>query len=164
MSAGRFGLMVAGVVAYGAISWWVATYLGEGKNFVSCLFLLQHVGFHLALGIVFALTLRGPALSLIGRVAHQMHSHFTLAMAAYTRKVTVAWVLYFFGMAAVSLLIYAFARWPTWSLLANIVTPAAIATLLIGEYLLRYQLHPEFERVSLLDALRAYRRDGLATR
>jgi hypothetical protein len=33
----------------------------------------------------------------------------------------------------------------------------AIAALFVGEHLLRYRLHPEFERVSLLDTVRAYR-------
>jgi len=36
------------------------------------------------------------------------------------------------------------------------VTPLAIVALFIGEYLLRYRLHPEFERATLAQAVRAY--------
>ena len=39
-----------------------------------------------------------------------------------------------------------------------------MALLFVGEYALRYRLHPEFERASLGAALRAYaRRDNRAT-
>lgn len=129
-----------------------------GVQQLSLLYVLQHVGIHLALGASFALSLRGPGLSLISRLAQQVHGPgFTRAMADYTRNVTRSWVLYFFGMAAASLWVYAFGSWESWSLLANLGTPAAMALLFIGEYLLRYRLHPEFERVSLLEAVRAYR-------
>ena len=36
----------------------------------------------------------------------------------------------------------------TWSLLANLLTPAVVAALFVGEHLLRYRLHPEFERAA----------------
>jgi len=148
-SVGVAAVFLAGVVSRG------------GVDQVSRLYVLQHVGVHVALGVSFAASLRGPGLSLIGRLASQVHGPgFTPAMADYTRGVTVAWVLYFFGMAAASLAVYAAGSWTAWSLLANLGTPAAMALLFIGEHALRYRLHPEFERVSLLDAVRAYRGTG----
>jgi hypothetical protein len=39
--------------------------------------------------------------------------------------------------------------------LANLLTPLLVGALFIGEYLLRYRLHPEFERTRLIDAVRA---------
>ncbi len=132
-----------------------------GVEQLSRLYVLQHVGIHLSLGIGFALSLR-EELCLVGRMARTVHREFPPALAAYTRRVTLVWVAYFFGMAALSLVVYALAPWSTWSLLANVITPLAIGALFVGEYLLRYRLHPEFERVSLAEAVRAYRRTHAA--
>ncbi len=126
-----------------------------GIGQVERLYLLQHVGMHVALGTGFAVSLRQP-LSLIGQLAQRVHD-LTPAMVRYTRQVTLAWSAYFFGMAALSVAMFAFAPWAAWSLLANVVTPVAIVALFVGEYLLRYRLHPEFERVKLTDAVQAWR-------
>jgi hypothetical protein len=47
-------------------------------------------------------------------------------------------------------------------MLANILTPVLTAAFFVGEYLVRYRLHPEFEHVSLLQAVQAYRSHGAA--
>jgi uncharacterized membrane protein len=114
-----------------------------------------------ALGITFGITLLQP-LSLIGKLASRVHA-LTPDMVRYTHKVTLAWVLYFFGMAALSVAVYALAPWSAWSLLANVLTPLAIGLLFVGEHLLRYRLHPEFERVTLMDAVHAWRANAAAT-
>ena len=75
---------------------------------------------------------------------------------AYTVQVTRLWAGYFFAMAAVSVGVFVMAPWSVWSLLANLLTPVAIALLFVGEYVVRYWLHPEFERVKLADAVRAF--------
>lgn len=129
-----------------------------GVGPVNRLYVAQHVGIHLALCASFGLTLWRSPLSLIGQIAQRVHGSLTPAMAAYTRRVTQAWTAYFLGMALLSLWAYARWSWDSWSLLANLVTPLAIATLFVGEYLLRYRLHPEFERSTLMSAVRAYSR------
>ena len=68
-----------------------------------------------------------------------------------------AWCLYFAGMVVLSLVLFAAAPWWVWSAFANLVTPLAAVALFVGEYLLRYRLHPEFERITLARALQAYR-------
>jgi len=55
-------------------------------------------------------------------------------------------------MVAVHLL----APFTTWATFANLLTPLALVAMFVGEYLLRYRLHPEFERASLNDMIRAY--------
>lgn len=144
---------VAGVAAaFAALGLVVAR---GGVDDVNKLYVLQHAGLHAALGLTFALTLRQP-LSLIGKLASRVHA-LTPDMVRYTHKVTLAWVLYFFGMAALSVAVYGLAPWSAWSLLANVLTPIALGGLFVGEYLLRYRLHPEFERTTLMDAVRAWR-------
>jgi uncharacterized membrane protein len=124
------------------------------------LYLAQHAGTHLALAAWFGSTLRRGAEPLICALARRLHGGLTPSLARYTRQVTVAWTLYFLAMAALSLLLFAAGNFALWSLLANILTPVLTAGFFVGEYLVRYRLHPEFERVSLLQGLRAYRGHG----
>lgn len=129
--------------------------LRGGVGDVNRLYLLQHAGIHFALGVSFALTLR-HRLSMIGLFAERVHGTLPASMVRYTRSVTLCWCGYFFAMAALSCWVYATCPWQWWSLLANGVTPVACGVLFVGEHLLRYRLHPEFERATLADAWRAY--------
>ena len=123
------------------------------------LYLAQHAGVHLALAAWFGATLRQGAEPLVTALARRVH-HVTPAMEHYTRRVTLAWTLYFMGMAVTSLALFSLGEFAHWSLLANILTPIFTVAFFVGEYLLRYRLHPEFERVSLQRALQAYRSHG----
>ena len=129
--------------------------LGVGVS-AQALYVAQHAGFHLFLAVLFGSTLRAGRKPLITTLAERVHRVFTPAMVVYTRKVTLAWTLYFIVMAAVSLLLYAFAPFDTWALFANLLTPLAVAGMFACEFLLRYRLHPEFERTSVADAVRSY--------
>lgn len=147
----RVGLLLCGL-AWAGVGL-VAVRGGVGE--VNRLYVLQHAGIHLALGAAFAATLRGR-LSMIGLFAERVHGRLSEPMERYTRAVTRLWCGYFFAMAALSCWVYAVLPWPQWSLLANLITPAVIGALFVGEHLMRYRLHPEFERATLADAWRAY--------
>ena len=67
---------------------------------VGLVVLLQHAGILAALGTAFAASVRDED-SLIGRLAARVHP-LTPAMRAWTRRVTQAWALYFFVLAAPS--------------------------------------------------------------
>jgi uncharacterized membrane protein len=121
------------------------------------LYLAQHVGVNLFLGAWFASTLRPGAQALISQLAARVR-HLTPGKALYTRKLTFAWVIFFVGIVVVSIGLYTLAPFDTWALFANIGTPVAVGAMFVGEYLLRYRLHPEFERTTLGDAIRAYRK------
>jgi uncharacterized membrane protein len=128
-----------------------------GLGDVKRLYLAQHVGWHVVLGLSFAASLRGPGLSLVGQVAKRVHGgRLSQDMQAYTVHVTRLWAGYFFAMAALSVGVFLLAPWSAWSLLANLLTPVAIALLFVGEHVVRYWLHPEFERVRLAEAVRAF--------
>ena len=111
------------------------------------------------MGASFAWTLRRGSLPLITLMARQVHvaPPPSAAMEAYTRKLTLTWALYFWGMAATSLALFTWGSFAAWSLLANLLTPVSLAVLFVGEYLLRYHWHPEFERVSFHDMVRVAR-------
>ena len=80
----------------------------------------------------------------------------TPAHRAYTAAVTRVWAVYFAAVALLSLVVYVTLPFAAWSLFSNVLTPIGVGALFIGEYLLRYRLHPEFERTRLVDAVRAF--------
>lgn len=128
-----------------------------GVEGVNRLYVLQHAGIHLALAWTFAFTLRPGGKALIEMLAERLHRCFSPEMRAYTRRLTLWWVLYFLGMVVVSVGVYVLAPWPWWSLFCNVLTPLAAVTFFAGEHTVRYWWHPDFERVSLRMALAAYR-------
>lgn len=153
LQRGHLAALVACVLAWlivGAVAW------SGGLGSVNRLYVLQHAGIHLGLGVSFAATLRGDRLSMIGLFAERVHGALVPAMQRYTRQVTAMWCTYFFSMAAASCWVFATQPWQHWSVLANLITPVLIGVLFVGEYLMRYRLHPEFERVTLADSWRAY--------
>lgn len=122
------------------------------------LYLAQHVAVHGALAALFGLTLRPGQEALVTALARRVHGSLTPGMAAYSRKVTIAWSAYFVLMATISIGLFLFAPFAAWALFANLLTPLAMVLMFVGEFLLRYRLHPEFERATLADQLNAYSR------
>ena len=129
----------------------------QGGLDTSAIYVGQHVAIHVLLAFVFGLTLLGGRDPLVTALARRVHGgSLTAPMASYSRKVTLAWTVYFVAMAALSLALHAFAPFDVWAAFANLATPLAMLLLFVGEYALRYRLHPEFERATLAQAIRAY--------
>jgi uncharacterized membrane protein len=120
------------------------------------LYVAQHALIHACLAAAFGATLRPGRTPLVTTLAARVHRQLTAPMRAYTRNVTFAWTMYFVAMTVLSLVLYAVAPFEAWATFANLLTPLALAVMFGGEYLLRYRLHPDFERVTIFDAIRAY--------
>jgi uncharacterized membrane protein len=148
---GNWGLAAAGL---GGVALFVLVMHGEAGD-TNRLYMLQHVGINALLCGWFGGTLRGGRLSLIGQFAQRVHP-LSPAMVRYTRQVTRVWTLYFALMAVASFVVFLSFSFAAWSVLANLLTPLLVGALFLGEYLLRYRLHPEFERTRLVDAVRAF--------
>jgi len=136
---------------------WAYVTTHESQHRIEHLYVLQHAGIHFALACVFATTLRPGAMPLISAFAARVHRTMTPALLRYTRQVTLLWSAYFGAMVLLSLGLFIAAPWWWWSVFANLVTPMTAGALFLAEYLLRYRLHPEFERATLAQAFRAYR-------
>lgn len=148
---GNWGLALAGL---GGVAMFVLVLRGEAGD-PNRLYMFQHVGINALLCGWFGGSLRSGRLSLIGQFAERVHP-LSPAMLIYTSQVTTVWTLYFAAMAVASVVVYATLPFATWSVLANLLTPVMIGVLFVGEYLVRYRLHPEFERYRLVDAVRAF--------
>ena len=137
---------------------WAYVSAHEGLHRIEHLYVLQHAGIHFALGFVFATTLRPGATPLISAFAVRVHRTITPELLRYTRQVTWAWSLYFARDGGV---VARAVRRGAVVVVVGVRQPGDAGgrgiALFVGEYLLRYRLHPEFERITLAQALQAYR-------
>ena len=147
--------VIAALAALAAAGLALQAWRGGGLAAES-IYVVEHVAIHVLLAIVFGVTLQAGRESLITALARRVHGSLTPDMATYTRKVTWSWTIYFLAMAALSLALFAVVPFATWAAFAGLATPLAMLLLFVGEYLLRYRLHPEFERATLAQSLRAY--------
>jgi len=142
-------------VALAAGLWWIWPVL-TGR--VALLFYLEHLGVYILLSSVFGRSLRGPGESLVTRMARSVHGGvLTPAQAVYTRQVTLAWCLFFAGMAVVSTGLFLWAPVAAWSTFANLLGGPLIALMFAAEYLWRRHALPEEKRASLADTVRAWK-------
>lgn len=148
---GRWGLAAVAVLGIGGFS---LVFLGEAGD-PNRLYVLQHVAINAALCGWFGSTLRGRGLPLITQFAQRVHP-LKGHMLAYTTQLTRIWTGFFALTVLASILIYLTRPFSEWSLFANVLSPVMVTLLFVGEHLLRYRLHPEFERTRLVDAVRAF--------
>lgn len=128
---------------------------------VNRLYVLQHAAIHALLGWTFAITLRPGSTPLITAMANRVHDQPLSAMErAYTRSLTRAWVGFFVGMIAVSLLLYGVAPWSWWSFFCTVLTPGAAVAGFAVEFIWRRWRHPDFQPVSMQRAMQAWRQHG----
>ena len=153
-AASRFGRWgFAAVVALG-LAGFALVLSGEAGD-TNRLYVFQHVAINALLCGWFGSTLRGDSVPLITQFAQRVHP-LRGAMRAYTTQLTRIWTGYFALVVLSSIVVYLTLSFSAWSLLANVLTPASVALLFVGEHLLRYRLHPEFERTRIVDAVRAF--------
>ncbi len=122
----------------------------------SLVYWMEHAGTQLMLCAVFARTLLAGREPMCTGFARMVHGTLAPVVARYTRQVTVAWALFFGGMASVSTLLYAAAPLETWSIFANFFTAPLIVLMFVLEYAARRMLLPDIEHAHILDGVKAY--------
>ncbi len=146
--------VLLGMVVLGGLVWFWPFLTGQ----VALLFYLEHLGVYLLLSAFFGRTLSGPEESLVTRMARSVHGGvLSPAQAVYTRQVTLAWCLFFAGMALVSTGLFVLAPTVVWSTFANLLGGPLIALMFVGEYLWRRHALPEEKPASMADAVRAWK-------
>ncbi|RYF36430.1 MAG: hypothetical protein EOO21_01975 [Comamonadaceae bacterium] len=115
--------------------------------------LAQHVGIHVALCIAFGRTLAAGSVPMVSRLAERIHGDLSPRVRSYTRNVTRAWVVYFAGMAAASVLLFVFAPLDAWSVFINFLSLPLLLAMFAGEYIVRIVRIPPEERAGFLQSL-----------
>jgi len=118
---------------------------------------LQYVGMHLVLFITFVRTLTGGRQPLCTQFAEAVHAPLTPQQEIYTRRITIAWSVFFAAMAAASTLLFFLAPLTTWSVFDNFLTLPLVALMFIAEYWVRRRALPDMQHAHILDVARAFR-------
>lgn len=124
---------------------------------VGLVYWLQYTSMQLMLCGMFARTLIGQHKPLCTHFAELVHAPLSPRHVVYSRQVTVAWSLFFAGMALVSTMLFFLAPLTIWSVFANFLTWPLVAAMFVVEYWVRKWRMPELRNTHILDAVRAYR-------
>jgi uncharacterized membrane protein len=154
----QWSLRAAGVLALGALLAWLWPQL---RHNVPLLYYLQHLGIHVALGVLFGKSLFGPDEALITRMARRIFAHeLSARKVRYTRGVTLAWTVFFFVNALVSTLLFIWAPPAIWSIHANLLTGPLVGVMFLVEHIWRMCVLPPHERPGSAAIVQAYRRES----
>ena len=110
---------------------------------------LTHWSIYAGLLASFALTLRPGRKPLITAMALRMHGDISAEIAAYTRKVTIAWSMFFAGQLALSITLFCFAPLTAWSFFVNILDIPLVVAMFAAEYMVRLRCLRDPPRHSL---------------
>jgi uncharacterized membrane protein len=116
----------------------------------------QHLAINCLLMLSMGLTLRPGRQPLCSRLATRVRGPLTPQVAAYTRRVTAAWTLFFGLVAVTSALLFWLAPIEAWSVFANLLTAPLVLLMFLGEYAARFLALPPEQRSGPLEAIRAY--------
>ena len=114
------------------------------------LFMLWYFGRTLARG-------REPAIT---RFARRVHGALPPAMELFTRRLTIAWCVFFAVQLIASALLLAFAPLGAWSLFINVLNLPLLVVMFVGQLVYRSIRHPGFPRASVVQAFQAFTKDA----
>ncbi|SAK47823.1 membrane protein [Caballeronia pedi] len=117
---------------------------------------LEHASFNLALAWMFGRTLVHGREPLCTQFATMVHGKLEARVVRYTRRVTLAWTLFFVATALVSSVLFACASIVAWSTFANYLALPLVGLMFVAEYACRRIALPDMEPSSIMDAIRAY--------
>jgi uncharacterized membrane protein len=142
-----------------------ATYLlahGEGLGFAA-LCGVPHAAAYLFMLWLFGRTLLRGKEPLITRLSRQLRGPLPAAMETYTRRLTLAWCLFFAAQLAASALLLKFGTVETWSLFINVLNFPLVGLMFAGDYGYRKLRYRHFPQSSIAEAVQAYAKDRVSS-
>ena len=121
---------------------------------------ISHAAAYLFLLWCFGRTLARGREPLITRFARTVHGELPPEMELFTRKVTIAWCLFFAIQLIASALLFGFAPLSTWSLFINLLNLPLVALMFVGQFAYRIIRYPDYPRVSLWQAIQVVIKDA----
>ena len=152
----RNAALLAVAIAAGGLALWASWGTLE-RHFPDVLF-MEHAATNLVLAFVFGRTLAEGRESLITTFARLVHGELPPEVERYTRRVTVAWTIFFAVLFAVSCALYLSGQRAAWSVFANFATPIGVGSMFAIEYFVRHRVLPDWERVGIMGGVRAFSR------
>jgi uncharacterized membrane protein len=129
------------------------------QNF-SIVYLIQQVGFYSIMAVTFGRSLRKGSVPLCTQLADKVHGPLSALELRYTRKVTLAWVIFFSLNLAATFFLFQFAPLRIWSVFVNFCSLPLILLMFVAEYAVRRRVLPQVQRSGLIATLRVYFADS----
>jgi uncharacterized membrane protein len=132
--------------------------LGLANRYPDWLLSAPPVAINLALCALFGATLRGGHEPLVSRFARIVRGTLAPELAAYTRRLTWAWTVFFAVIALASLGLALFASKWAWSLFTNVVSPLLVGLFFLGEHVyrrVRFRNYPHAPPQEVIRRIRA---------
>ena len=120
---------------------------------------IPHTAINVFLLWFFGRTLLRGREPLITRFARIVHGTLVPQIERYTRRVTIAWCVFFAAQVITSALLFRFASLSTWSLFINFLNLPLLALMFVGEYTFRMINFPDHPHVSILKAIQVFSKD-----
>ena len=117
---------------------------------------LSHALAYLFMLWYFGRTLLGGREALITRLARRVHGTLAPGKAEFTRRVTIAWCVFFAGQVLVSAALYALAPLEAWSMFVNVLSFPLVILMFIAGHFYRAVRFPGERNVSAARVLRAF--------
>lgn len=143
-------IALAGAIALFGLSWRSAR---DGLLAASA---ISHAAIYVGLLALFGRTLLAGREPLITWIARRIRGSLTDEMLVYTRRVTIAWCLFFAGQLAMSALLFAFAPPAVWSFFINVLDLPLVAAMFLTEYAYRLRKFRNYSHGSIADVVRVF--------
>ncbi|CAO3425820.1 hypothetical protein [Azospirillum endophyticum] len=143
-------IALTGAVALFGLSWRSAR---DGLLMSSA---ISHAAIYVGLLALFARTLLAGREPLITWIARRIRGSLTDGMLVYTRRVTIAWCLFFAGQLAMSVLLFGFAPPAVWSFFINVLDLPLVAAMFLAEYAYRLRKFRNHSHGSIADVVRVF--------
>ncbi|MBK1838578.1 hypothetical protein JHL17_14250 [Azospirillum sp. YIM B02556] len=141
---------LAGAIALFGLSWRSAR---DGLLAASA---ISHAAIYVGLLTLFARTLLAGREPLITWVARRIRGSLTDEMLVYTRRVTIAWCLFFAGQLAMSALLFVSAPPAFRSFFINVLDLPLVAAMFLAEYAYRLRKFRNHSHGSIADVVRVF--------
>jgi uncharacterized membrane protein len=122
----------------------------------SVVYLIQQCGFYTLMAWTFGRSLFSGRVPLCTQLADKIHGPLSEQELHYTRKVTLAWMLFFCVNLAITFALFALAPLRIWSLFVNFCSLPLVLLMFVAEFAVRRRVLPQVQRHGLIATLRVY--------
>ena len=147
-------LKLFSVITIGMATLWLVW--PQLKQHYDWVYWLEHESLQVVLLFTFARTLTTNNVPLCTQFAQIIEGDLTAEYYIYTKKVTVAWTLFFSLMILISSVLFFFYSVSAWSIFANFIYFPLVISMFIVEFLVRKYALPEAADTKFMDAINAF--------
>jgi uncharacterized membrane protein len=147
---------MAGLIACGVAALLIFLLRDELEQHYPWIYLAQQLGTYGLLGLAFGRTLLAGHVPLCTQFALIVHGSLPPEARIYSRRVTIAWTIFFAAMMTTLLILFVASPLAVWSAFANFCAAPLVALMFVAEHWIRRRALPALPRTSLQATIRAF--------